>query len=54
MRLCHNHNSYITIAKVASNITRKNQTELSTPILYASDRIKKIDTKNVMISLYFI
>jgi len=54
MRLCHNHNSYITIAKVASNITGKNQTELSTPILYASDRIKKIDTKNVMISLYFI
>jgi len=51
---CHNHNSYITIAKVASNITGKNQTELSTPMPYASDRMKKIDTNNVMRSLYFI
>jgi len=51
---CHNHNSYITITKVASNITGKNQTELSTPMPYASDRIKKIDTNNVMRSLYFI
>jgi len=52
--LRHNHNLYTTIARVTNNITGKNQTELSTPILYASDNIKKIDTNKVIISLYFI
>ena len=37
-----------------NNIVGINHNELSTPKLYASDKIKMIDIDNVTISLYFI
>lgn len=46
------HKSQLLVKLLAIQV--KNQTELSTPIQYASDRIKRIDTNKVIISLYFI